>query len=636
MLNARARLKTRTASLEAPSALILRCAQSAPRRMAASSAAALALLAAPALADDADTIVVSATKSPLALSEVGSAVAVIDAATIETRQYRFVADALAETAGLAIARNGAFGGQAALRIRGEASGRTLVLIDGGVVNDPSAPGGGFNFASLDIADIERIEIVRGPQSILYGSEAIGGVVAITTRKGEGPASLRAFAEGGSFATFRGGAGVSGARGGADYALSVFGLSSDGVSRFDGGAEADGIDSYGASASLGADLSDALRLETSLRFSDATTDFDGFPPPAFAFADTADIDKNEEILATGRAILKLFDGGLENAVTIGYHAIDRVNLLGDAVTFEGEGNRLSAEYLARARLSEKISLVAGAESERTAVEVSGVDDDVTINSVFGLAVFKPFAALTLTGGLRHDDHGTFGGETTARVTGAYDVGGLGLTLRGSWGEGFAAPTLFQLNFVCCGGAEPNRLLQPETSAGFDIGFDKTLGPRAELRATFFRQETENQIDFDFPTGAYVNLSAARRKGVEAELAYAPTDRIDLSLAYAFIDAEDVATGLPLLRQPRHALTLAGDVRPLAGLSLGASFRYNGAERDGAGPIDAWTRLDLRAAYALSDAVEIYGRVENAADADYQDVLGYGEPGVSAFAGVRVRL
>lgn len=604
------------------------------------SAAALTAFVSPAAADggtdDKDTIVVSATKSPMPLSQVGSAVTVIEAAELAQRQYQFVADALAQTAGLAIARNGSFGGQTALRIRGESAGRTLVVIDGVVVNDPSAPGGGFDLAALDVADVERIEIIRGPQSILYGSEAIGGVVSITTKRGAGAPGAQLFAEGGSFATFRGGAGVAGASGAVDYGISVYGLTSDGVSRADGGDEADGVDAYAASANIGLDLASNFRLETSLRYQNARTDFDGFPPPDFMLADTGDEDRSEQALAAGRALLTLFGGRLENIVTVGYHRIDRESFLDDAPTFAAEGGRFSAEYLARLKLSDRISLVAGAEHERTHTDAGGIDDAVDVNSVFGLAALTPVENFTVTAGARHDDHETFGGETTARVTAAYDIERAGLLLRGSWGEGFAAPSLFQLNFVCCGGTAPNRDLQPETSDGWDAGFDKSFGGVATLRATYFRQTTENQIDFDFASGAYVNVASTLRKGVETELILHPLAAVDLSFSYAFIDATDRLTGLPLLRQPKHAVSLNGDWRATDRLSLGATFRFNGEESDVDGPIDDWTRVDLRASYAATKSLEIFGRIENAFDADYQDVLFYGEPGVSAFGGVRVRI
>lgn len=596
-----------------------------------------------AAAEEADQtgneIVVIATRSPLAASETGASVTVIDAAEIRTRQYQFVADALADAAGLSIARNGAFGGQAALRIRGEASGRTLVLIDGVVVNDPAAPGGGFNFGDLDVADIERIEILRGPQSILYGSEAIGGVVAITTWRGAGAPSVNAFLEGGSFATFRGAAGLSGAKGGFDYGATISGLITDGVSRADeanGAREADGLERYTASASFGADLAENFRLETSLRYNHALTEFDGFPPPDFTLADTNDVEESESVLAAGRALLALFDGRVENVASIGYHRIERENRLGAATTFESRGGRLSAEYLARIRLSARLLLVAGAESERTRIDTAEADEDVVVNSVYGLIAVKPVEPLTLTVGARHDDHETFGGETTARVTAAYEVEAVDLILRGGWGEGFAAPTLFQLNFVCCGGTAPNRDLRPETSVGWEAGFDKRIGARATLRATYFRQRTENQIDFDFSTGAYVNLDETLRRGVEAELVLKPSDALDLAVAYAFVKGENERTGAPLLRQPRHAMTANADWRATDALSLGATLRYNGEETDIGGIIDDFVRVDLRGAYALSEKIELFARLENVFDAQYQDVLGFGEPGIAVFGGVRARL
>jgi vitamin B12 transporter len=599
---------------------------------------AAAILAALSTAKAADKIVVTATKSPLAATETGTSITVIDEAEIELGQYQFAADVLADAAGLQIARNSAFGGQAALRIRGEASGRTLVLLDGVVVNDPSAPGGGFNFANLDVADIERIEVLRGPQSVLYGSEAIGGVVSITTKRGEGDPEMILFAEGGSFATLRGGASVTGG-GAVDYGISVYGITSEGISRADsadGATEKDRTDSITANFNLGADLAESLRIEGTVRYQKARSEFDGFPPPAFTLSDTNQEEKSETFLASGRVIAAFFYGRFENIASVGYHAIDRTNFDGDVETFVSDGGRVSAEYLARIKAANWLSFVAGAETEETHIDASGVDDDVTIGGVFGLAIVKPVERLTLTAGGRHDDHETFGGATTARITGAYDFEEAGLVLRGTWGEGFAAPTLFQLNFVCCGGTAPNRDLRPETSTGWDAGFDKTFGEFATLRATYFRQVTEDLIDFDFGTGAYINVDATLRKGVETELLLSPRADIDVSVAYAFIDATNQFTGLPLLRQPRHAATLTATWRATPKLTVGSTVRYNGEEVDGGGPIDEFTRVDLRAAYAFTDAVEVFARVENATDTEYQDILGYGEPEISAFGGVRLRL
>lgn len=587
-----------------------------------------------------DVIIVSATRTPTPISQVGASVSVIDAAALQSRQYQFAGDAIADVAGAAIAQNGAFGGQSALRIRGEASGRTLVRIDGVVVNDPSAPGGGFNFANLDVADIEQIEILKGPQSILYGSEAIGGVVDITTKRGAGRPSVNAFAEAGSFKTYRAGAGVSGGGEDADYRINVFGLRTDGISKADaadGNGEADDFESIAVSGAGGVNLADALRLEGNVRYGAANTEFDGFPPPNFSLADSDDRDETEELYAAGRAIVTLFDGNVENVVSLGYSAIERNNFSGDTLSFFADGERVSAEYLGRFTVNQWLSGVVGAETEETEIDTGTEAEDITVNSVFGLLQLAPIDRLTITGGVRHDDHETFGGATTGRATAALRFDEVGATLRGSWGTGFAAPSLFQLNFVCCGGTAPNRDLEPEKSEGWDVSIEKTaFNETLRGRVTYFRQVTENLIDFDFLSGAYINVDETVRKGVEFEGAWAPSPQFSVDVSYAYIDAIDRSTDLALLRQPRHAVTGHITWRPVDPLQLSTSVRYNGEERDGGGDIPSFFTVDLRGAYAVSDSIELYGRVENLFDEEYQDILGYGEPGLSAFGGVRLRL
>ncbi|MBI1365304.1 MAG: TonB-dependent receptor [Alphaproteobacteria bacterium] len=602
----------------------------------APAAIALALLisVSPARADD--EIVVSATRSPMPALETGTSITVIDAKDIELRQDVFALDALRAAAAVNVAQNGAFGGQAALSIRGESSGRTLVLLDGVIVNDPAAPGGGFDFGLLDVADIDHIEVLRGPQSILYGSEAIGGVVSITTKRGEGAPAVNAFLEGGSLRTLRGGLGVAGASGRVDYRASAFGITTKGVSRADGGTEPDGLRSGTASADMGAQLADNFRVETSLRYQRSDTDIDGFPPPNFTLADTNEREESKSLLTSGRAILSLFDGRFESVASLDYNRIDRRDLDGATETFSSQGGRLAGEYLARVKASDWLSFVAGAKTERTHINSEGLDDSVTVNSVYALTILKLFPALTLTAGGRHDDHEAFGGHSTARVTGAYRIDDAGLNLRASWGQGFAAPTLFQLNFVCCGGTEPNRNLQPETSVGWDAGFDKDFGSLARLSATYFRQETTNLIDFNFATGAYFNVDKTLRKGVETSVVLQPLPNVDLNVAYAHIEAIDRLTGAPLLRVPKNAATASADWRANDKLTLGASLRYNGEEQDFGGVLARFVRADFRAAYAATRSLEIYARLENAFDRHYEEALGYGEPGRSLFGGVRVRL
>ncbi len=584
-------------------------------------------------------IVVSATRFARPAAETGSSVTVIDAEALAARQYAFVADALRDAAGVLIARNGSGGGFAGARVRGSSNGQVLVLIDGVAVNDPAAPQGGFNFATLDLVDIERIEILRGPQSLLYGADAIGGVISITTA-GAGGAPLSAFLEGGSLGTARGGASATIGDEGAFLRTTVSGIRTGGVSRAGGGTERDGYRSLAGSLRAGAALTDRWRVEGTARFSDSHADIDGFPPPFFSLADTLETEDTQDYSLSGvlRHVGDRGADGVNGALTLAYSAIDRRNEDQGVETFAADGDRLGADYLVSAPLGPHLRLVGGAEAEQTSVTVSGVDERASSGAVFGLLEAEIVNRLIISAGGRRDEFSNFNGATTARVAGAWS-GFDGWVLRASWGEGFRAPTLFELNFDQFG-IVPNPNLRPERSTGVDAGVERSFGgsadPRLTARATFFRSRVRDQIDFDFLGNGYFNIDAARARGVEVEIDWRPAKALGASLAYTLTDAVDLGTGAALLRVPRHKATAVVSWAPVAALTLSASVIVNGREADFPAPNDAFARVDLRAAWRVSGEIEIYGRVENATDADYQDVSGYGEPGASAYAGVRIGL
>ncbi|MDZ7626984.1 MAG: TonB-dependent receptor [Parvularculaceae bacterium] len=585
-----------------------------------------------------DAVVVSAVRAERPAAETGSTVTVIDAADLQRRQYAFVADALRDAAGVAIARNGSAGGFASARLRGGASGQTLVIIDGVTVNDPAAPQGGFNFANLDLVDIARIEILRGPQSILYGADAIGGVISITTAGADG-APVAAFIEGGSFGTVRGGATATAGDEDAFLRASVSGTRTDGISRADNGAETDGFRSIAASLRGKLALGDVWSAEGAARFSDSAADIDGFPPPTFLFADTLETEDTQDYSLSG--ILRHADGrgykGLNGALTLAYSAIDRRNVDQGVETFTADGERLTADYVANVPLSDRVRMIGGAEVERTAVNVSGVDESATSGAIFGLVEAEPIDRLVVTAGARRDEFSNFDGATTARVAAAWS-GFEGWIMRASWGEGFRAPTLFELNFDQFG-IVPNPNLRPERATGIDAGIERTFGgaePFLTARATFFRTRVRDQIDFDFLGNGYFNIDRTRSRGVEVEVDWRLAETLQASMAYTLTDAVDLDAGTDLLRVPRHKGTAVIDWTPAPALTLSASVIVNGAEADVPAANAAFVRLDLRAAWAFSDRLAIYGRLENAADADYQDVSGFGEPGASAFGGIRVKL
>ncbi len=600
---------------------------------------AAALAAAPGAAqekastgDDLEEIVVEGLRLPTPAAETGTSLSVITADDIEIRGYAFALDAIAAAPGVTVNQNGAFGGLATVRIRGASSDQTLVLLDGVPISDPTAVGGGFDFSILDAANIERIEILRGPQSTLWGSDAIGGVVNIISARPKKGLGARLFAEGGSFATFRGGAAASGGGEIGDFRLSVSGVRTDGISKADeadGNTETDGYDNLTFSGRGGLNLPHDLRLEAVLRHTDGQTEIDGFPPPDFTLADSGDVSGTEQFNGALTLRAPLFDGRFKNMLMAGYTDIERTGEFSGFAQMD-EGDRLILRYQGAAELGDRARVALGAEREEN--EANG--DETSINGFFALAEVKPAPRLTLSAGVRHDDHSRFGGETTARFAGAFAATDF-LTLRGSWGEGFKAPTIFQLTQTF-GALPANGDLEPETSAAFDIGIDLAdPGGRARLGVTYFDRNTENLIIFA-PTFRYENLDATTANGVETTFNLALTDAVSLDVAHAFIDAEDRATGERQIRVPRHSGDVALTYRDAGPFSGSAVLRYNGAESEGpfGEDVDSWIRLDLAAQYAFSETIEIYGRIENVFDEQYQQISGFGAPGVSAYGGVRL--
>ena len=311
-------------------------------------------------------------------------------------------------------------------------------------------------------------------------------------------------------------------------------------------------------------------------------------------------------------------------------IDRQNFAGSTPSFGAEGDRKLLRYQGTFHVNARNKLAFGAEREESTADGS----ETSIDGLFALYEVKPVDGLTLTGGLRLDDHETFGSETTARVAAAYNPT-ENITVRGTWGQGFKAPSIFQTTFFCCGAAAPNANLQPETSDAFDVGIDyRTTDGRGEIGVTYFDQSAENLISFAFAIGGYENIPGAETSGVEVFGNYQVLDWLNVAANYAYIEAED-NTGQRLVRVPKHSGDITLSVTPEGPFSGDVLVRYNGEERDSGGLVDDWVRVDLNAAFDVNDNVEFYGRIENVFDKQYQQVLGYGTPGASASVGVRLR-
>lgn len=581
---------------------------------------------------DRDSVIVYGVRLEQPRAEVGSSVTVISADEIEALGVDYVIDAISLVPGVTINQNGSLGGAASVRIRGAASAQTLVIIDGVAVNDPGAPGGGFDFARLDPASIDRIEILRGPQSTLWGSDAMGGVINIVTKRPGNGFGGDVFLQGGSYGSLRGGASASGSGERFSFRIAAVHSSTDGISKADevhGNTEADAYESQTVSAVAGLIVGKA-RLQATVLRTDADTEFDSFFFGAPGnVADGDERSKTEETAASVTLQLPLFGDNLENLFLVGYSDIDRRSFANGQPGFESAGDRLAYRYQGTLTANENHRFAFGIEHEHS----EAGDAHSSIDGLFALYEWRTTDSLTLTAGARNDDHDQYGNEITGRFAAAYNPHEQ-ITLRSSWGEGFKAPTLFQTTFFCCGATEPNAELKPETSQALDIGITvRTADGRGEVGLTWFDQDTENLIDFSFAIGAYENVAAATSDGVELAARYQISDWLEASINATWIDARDGA-GIALARVPKRSGDLAFAINPEGRLSGTLLVRYNDKEQDASGGVDAWTRVDVSSRFVLSDSITVFARIENLLDRHYQQVPGYGTPGLSGFIGARL--
>jgi len=582
------------------------------------------------LADE--TIVVIASRYEQPLSQIGASVSVITEIDLAEGQFTFVLDALETLPGVSISQTGAFGGVASVNIRGALGDRTKVMIDGIEVNDASSPGGAFNFGNLDPFGISRIEVLRGPQSILYGSNAMGGVINIVTPSGGEGFEANAFIEAGSYDSVRGGATLRGGYEKVFFNLSAVGSRTDGISAADakdGNTEKDGHRNVSTNGKLTILPTENSSLEFFIRYSDTETQTDGFGP---VDADNSAIA--EELSLAGRVSVDFFDGRFHNSLTVGYSSMDRASLSGDFV-FAGKGERFNVDYLGVFKINDTWTVSAGLEHDKSEAK-SATDESFTINSFFSEIGFTGVEGLTLTAGVRYDDHDAYGGVTSARVTGSYAIPNTSTRLKGTWGEGFKAPTVYQLTYVCtfCGLTEPNPNLKPEQAESWEIGIEQYLAhDKVRLGLTYFDQRIEDLIIFTFTAG-YDNVDSARSRGVEFSAEALVTDSLTVNANYTYTDAVDRMTGDQLLRTPKHLISASIRWQATEALLVGATVIYNGDAIDfGGTPLEDWVRVDLNVSYTFNESITLYGRIDNLFDEQYQRVTGYGTPGLSAFGGLR---
>jgi vitamin B12 transporter len=597
-------------------------------------AGALFLTAAPAAAQTPETplseVVVTTTRLPAPLIDTSGA-QVIDRADIERRNAVVAADVLSTVPGAAFSRNGDFGGVASLRLRGAPSDKTLVLIDGVPVNDPSQPAGSYDFGSLDLADVQRIEILSGPQGSLWGSDAIGGVVNILTAE---PNGVRGGAEYGAYDTWRltGAAGFSEAKDA--FGITASAMRTGGISKADaafGNTERDPFKNLTLGAGGRLEPTDGLKLEARVRYNHANTAYDSFGGPTGVIdgPDTADV---ASLSGFARATVTGGPLGFTHAVTVDASSIDRS--YGGPFPFKASGGRADLRWLAQQDPTRVLALAFGAEHE-AAHEDTGSGRQTDANTAgFAIARWSPDTRVSVTASIRRDEPQHFTGKTTARIGARTSLGG-GFSLAASFGQGFKTPSLYESTYPCfeCTRPGPNPNLKPETAEGWD-GALSWIDPhgRGDASLTVYRLQMRDRIDYIYPTG-YLNIARARSTGLDAQARLTIGAGFSIRGSFSWIDAQDSLTGAEL-GVARYSGT-AGLDWTHGKLQASILARSQTGVAASLGRIPGFTIAEFTGGYTLSEKLRLTFRVENLFDRHYEVAYGYGEPGRSAYAGIALR-
>ena len=611
--------------------------------------------------EEAERIVVTATRLETPYEQVASSTTVITRQEIEQSGKHVVADLLRVVPAVDVVQQGGAGSITSVFIRGAESKHTLVLMDGVEMNDPISPTRAFDWAHLTTDNIERIEIIRGPQSTLYGSDAIGGVINIITRKGQGKPTFGFSTEAGSRHSFTESAWVSGSSGGFNYALDLSRFDTHGISAAGkkyGNREKDGYENTSFATRLGFNVCENFDVDVILRCTDAEMDLDNFGGRGGDDPNYTSRSKQRFLRTQGR--LTLFDGLWEQKFGMSFSDIDRSTRNDPDAAHPGELERSSYEgqilhfdWQHNLYLHETNTLTLGLETEEETGKsryhsehpiwgpyTSTVPtQSVRTNSAYIQDQISLWDRFFTTIGARVDDHSVFGSQTTYRIASAYLVRETGTRIKGSYGTGFKVPSLFELYSMPYG----NLGLLPEKSRGWDAGVEQELLSGAlTLGLTYFRNDVTNLILYDYATWKYYNTNL-EAKGVEATATVRPTRRLAIKASYTYTDSEDKVTGLEFIRRPKNKAGLDVNYQLTDKANANLSVAYVGPRKDvffdnatgmsSRVTLDSYVLVNLAVSYDVTKGLTVFGRLENVLDQRYEEVKGYGTPGFGAFAGLR---
>ena len=590
-------------------------------------------------------VVITATKTEQYQAEVGSSTTVITAEEIEERGKMTVVELLRTVPGVSVTQQGSLGSFTQLYLRGAAPGQTMVMIDGVEVKYLMEHDGGFfDFAHLTTENIERIEIVRGSQSTLYGSSAMGGVINIITKKGAGKPKFDLSFEGGSHKTFRELLGVSGGTEKIDYSLSASRVDSDGISSAAGGVEDDGCEINNFSSRLDFKMLDDSRLNLTLRYTDAEFDIDDG-----ANQDDPNRTAEKEMFVSNLQFDQSLADWWKHKVSCSFLNTERkykdpsdsVDTTEDSEDwYKGDIKKIEWQHdffpfdFDTLTCGFDYKEERGSSYYRSGTWIEKIDRKSLDNRGYYLQnQLKLGERFFTTAGIRVDDYQLFGTENTYRFSSAYLIPETGTRLKANWGTGFRSPSVYQLY-----SSYGDLNLNPEESESYDFGFDQNLfDGTISFGATYFHNDFKQMIGWDWAAWKYANIDKAETKGVEIEASFQPAESLIITANHTFLETKDKTTGLELSRRPKNKTNLGINYRFLDKGNVNLGLTHVGKRWGNSAntlKIKSCLKVDLSASYELTDNVRIFGRVENLFDKKYQEVYGFATAGRSFYAGAKV--
>jgi vitamin B12 transporter len=581
-----------------------------------------------------EAIVVTPTKFPIAPGDVGSAVSVIREDELATRQINTLEEAIRIVPGVITASSGQAGSVASVFLRGANSNQTQFLVDGIRISDSNVFSN--NFAGGAVAhNLDAIEILRGPQSALYGGEAIGGVISLWSRQGEGDPTGDIELSAGSFDSFRTRLGAQGRIDDTSYSLST------GWETTANDRPHNDFEQFLYTARIDHSLSEATSVGMTVR--GALREFES---PGSRFENDPDnTDEEEFLLLTAYLDHKLNDvwkthllaGWLNQDLSFDFPPVGASRI---------DNEKIVVDWRNTLEWGSGHTTLFGFGFENNSVENNGfgaIDDTETIVALYLQQVLAVTEAFTITGGGRWEDYDSFGNIFTWRAAAAYHCDATATTLRGSVGSAFRAPSFFEL-FASSESFIGNPDLDAEESLGWDVGIEQDAGSLGKLTLTWFENDIDDLISSDFSRypATVTNLEQASTSGLECEWTGHISDQITWRMAYTYLRATNDTTGEKLLRRPEHTLGFNVNWSPSERLTLGMGG-YWLQDRSDIDP-ESYATIEgdnyfiarLYGSFSLCENAAVNLRIENAFDEDYDEVAGFPGRGLGIFGGLKIRL